>query len=147
MSAAVAFPSAPAAAGSWTPALTFASPGTPTIAYSTQIGAYVRIADLVFARFNIVTSTFTHSASGNLRVTGLPFTVKNVSGDYQAGPLSHFGGISMAGYTQFGPVAVPNTVYCEIWASGSGQSPSAVGASQAATGGTITLRGLAIYQV
>lgn len=62
--------------GTWTPALT----GT-TIAgaftYDTQLGVYTRVGDLiyVFARINI--TAIGTSPTGNLTITGLPFTCKN----------------------------------------------------------------------
>jgi hypothetical protein len=64
--------------GTWTPALTFATPGTLAVTYNTQSGSYTKIGRLVtvifrlsFAAAGIIKGT----ASGNLSITGLPFTV------------------------------------------------------------------------
>lgn len=65
----------------WTPVVTFATAGDVSVAYSTRIGTYVKIGRKVFIELVIVTSTFTHTtASGNLRITGLPFTPANNAG-------------------------------------------------------------------
>jgi len=64
--------------GEWSPSLSFATPGDQSIAYSTQLGYYTRIGNLVHVVGRLQTSTFTHStASGNLQITGLPFTVSS----------------------------------------------------------------------
>lgn len=71
------------AEGTWTPVLTFATPGDQNIVYagSGQIGRYTRIGDTVFLFCHINTSTFTHTTSaGNLQITGCPFTSVNVAG-------------------------------------------------------------------
>jgi|SRR3990167_768055 len=58
----------------WTPELTFATPGDLSVAYSVQNGSYTRKGNRILFAGNIVTSTFTHgSASGALRLTGLPY--------------------------------------------------------------------------
>lgn len=66
------------AEGSWTPAVTYTTPGDLSVSYTTQIGRYVKIGKLVFLKGVITfTPTFT-TASGELRITGIPFT--HVSG-------------------------------------------------------------------
>jgi hypothetical protein len=64
--------------GTWTPAFTFATPGTLALTYNLQSGSYTKIGRLVtvifrvsFAAGGIIKGT----ASGNLSITGLPFTV------------------------------------------------------------------------
>src|SRR3990172_6973053 len=61
--------------GTWTPVLTFATPGNLSVVYTTQTGRYQKIGRVVNAYFTMSTSTFTHTtASGSLNITGLPFT-------------------------------------------------------------------------
>lgn len=65
--------------GSWTPTLTAATPGTISVAYSTQTGTYMRWTTSSGSSFvNIycsLTCTATNgTASGDMRITGLPFT-------------------------------------------------------------------------
>lgn len=58
----------------WTPVLTFATPGDLSVAYTTQLGRYTRIGNMVTLSGSLLTSTFTHTtASGNLQITGTPF--------------------------------------------------------------------------
>ena len=65
--------------GTWTPGITFATPGDLSVTYSAQTGRYTKIGRFVFIECYVQTSAFTHtSASGVLAVTGLPFTVPNV---------------------------------------------------------------------
>lgn len=68
----------PDPAGTFTPTLTFATPGTLAVTYGgIQRGWYQRIGDLVFATVNLNTATIAKgSATGNLRLAfaDLPFT-------------------------------------------------------------------------
>lgn len=61
------------AEGTWTPALTVGG-STTGITYSAQTGEYTKIGNVVFLRFNMTLSN-KGSNSGNLQITGLPFTV------------------------------------------------------------------------
>ncbi len=66
--------------GSFTPAL---SRSGLTFGYTTQLGRYIRIGNTVHVWCRIVLSSVTGTGSGNLTMTGLPFTCSNVSGlDY-----------------------------------------------------------------
>jgi len=134
--------------GSWTPVLTFATPGDLNVAaYSVQAGDYTLDGDVVDCNFNITTNgiTFT-TASGNLRITGLPFT-KVVGGAVnREGPLQ-FQGITKVNYTNFSANIASSANYAEIYASGSGQSISAVDAANCASGTNITLRGSVSFRI
>jgi hypothetical protein len=59
--------------GTWTPSFT-ASTTAPTIAYNTQTASYTKIGNTVTYTIFIVTNSRS-GGSGNLSVTGLPFTV------------------------------------------------------------------------
>lgn len=60
--------------GSWSPTVTCATPGDLGVSYTAQTGRYTRIGRLVVVYFRLrYTPTFT-TASGELRLTGLPFT-------------------------------------------------------------------------
>lgn len=75
----------------WTPALTFATAGDLSVAYSTLVGRYTKIGRVVIVSGELVTSAFTHStASGQLLITGLP---------YAAGQRA-IGQVVMAGWTR-----------------------------------------------
>lgn len=67
------------ASGTFTPTFTFATPGDLSNAYTTQLGDYYRIGSLVFINLQLnVTPTFT-TASGTVRIGGLPFITKTSS--------------------------------------------------------------------
>lgn len=64
--------------GTWTPVLTFATPGNLAVGYTTQAAWYTKIGRFVTVNFAVVTSSFTYTtASGNILVTGLPFSSIN----------------------------------------------------------------------
>lgn len=90
--------------GTFTPVLSFVTPGNSVIAYAAQTGNYTKIGNVVYVRLTIQTSTFTHTtASGALRITGLPFT--SASGQHA---LSSFArGVTWAS-NFFHPVAMVN---------------------------------------
>ena len=64
-----------ASAGTWTPAID-GSTGSPTITYTTQTGHYVKTGRLVQVSFTININTIS-GGSGQLRISGLPFTSAN----------------------------------------------------------------------
>lgn len=120
--------------GTWTPALTFATPGDLAVTYTTQVGTWVRIGNMVFAQMTVTTATFTHTtASGDFQITGLPFTSKNVSGQTNLGAGS-WRGVTKANYTDMNLLLSSNTNIFVIRASGSGQTPAALAAADLPTG-------------
>jgi hypothetical protein len=63
--------------GAWTPTLQFASSqGSQT--YVTQAGNYIKTGNLVVLNFDIITSV--NTGSGNVTITGLPFTSADQTG-------------------------------------------------------------------
>ena len=71
--------------GTWTPTL-IGSTTNPTVTYSEQAGTYTKIGQLVYITIRIAVST-TNSGSGNLGISGIPFTAKNYSSNV-SGALS-----------------------------------------------------------
>jgi hypothetical protein len=60
--------------GTWTPELTTSGTDFDSVSYQVRAGSYTKIGDLVFLRCNFYTSSVTKgSASGSVRVSGLPF--------------------------------------------------------------------------
>lgn len=130
--------------GTWTPTLTFFTPGDLSVAYSTRTGSYTKIGRMVTVTFNVVTSTFTHStASGSLFLSGLPFTVGSY---YSMGGL-WFTGITKAGYTNFSPRTETADTKIAIVGSGSGVSASLVDKNDTPSGTQQTLVGTITYFV
>ena len=66
--------------GTFTPFYSSASGAFTTLTYSTQTGKYTKIGNIVYFAINIFTSVVTlGTASGNLRIGGLPFTTDATS--------------------------------------------------------------------
>jgi len=133
--------------GTWTPEITFATPGDLSVVYSEQNGSYVKIGKLVVARVRFVTSTFTHStASGNVHITGLPFAAAGGNNkNFQA--IGYFGGITKANYTQFASQAVPSNTYLQTQAFGSGQAVANIAVGDLPTGVTVNYCAVIAYEV
>jgi hypothetical protein len=133
--------------GTWTPTFTFATPGDLAKIFSIQNAYYTKIGRLVSVSFAMVTSAFTHTtASGNLLITGLPFTAVN-DANYRAYAPLIFQGITKAGYTQVMAEMNGNTSQFLVQACGSGANVSNVTAADMPTGGTVVLAGLVNYVV
>lgn len=134
--------------GSWTPSLTFATPGDLAVAYTWQIGEYFRFGNVVMLFFTILTSGFTHTtASGGIRITGVPLTAKTLTNMRWNGALGQVQGVTKVNYTQFMAGINSAGTFLTVTASGSGQATGPVNAADMPTGGTITLAGSVIYSV
>lgn len=127
--------------GTWTPGLTFVTPGDLNIVYAQQVGRYVKVGKLVTLWFSVATSTFTFTtASGNMNITGVPFTFEN-SQPNAIGSMEFGGGVTKAGYTQLNSQIQANTAIIVGFASGSGVVRSQVTAADMPTGGSVVLAG------
>lgn len=77
--------------GQWTPTYTTTGTDFDSITYNFQYGEYVKIGQMVWCSFQFRTSAVTvGSASGFLRVGGLPFTVGTQSAGDTFGPVGTF---------------------------------------------------------
>lgn len=135
--------------GTWTPTVTFSTPGDLAVTYNTnqRQGIYTRIGNRVFIVFAVGTSSFTYTtASGNLQITGLPFAAKVDAGIQNIGSTV-WGGITKAGYTQVVPRVNQNTSLIDFIASGSGVVQGNVTSADVLTTSTVVLRGTLIYEV
>lgn len=62
----------------WVPVLTCVTPGTLAVTYNVQKGKATRVGRLVTVNFNIQINTLTlGTATGELRISGLPYTSLN----------------------------------------------------------------------
>lgn len=130
----------------WTPVLTFATPGDLSVAYTVQQGSWQRLGRLIAWDFSIVTSTFTHTtAAGDLRITGLPFTCDNVTGRIPQGSGA-WQGITKANYSQVMFDVNPGTAYISPSICGSAQSWVTVTKADMPTAGTVKLVANGIYR-
>jgi hypothetical protein len=134
--------------GTWTPVLTFQTPGDLSVAYSSQIGTYTRIGNRVILQGFVALSSFTHTtASGFLRINGVPFNASSTAGRQNFGSLL-FSGITKVGYTQFVTSIEPGAnssvlVYC----SGSAVLETFITAANMPSGGTVNIKFTMTYQV
>ena len=128
--------------GTWTPVLTFATAGDVSVTYGQQTGTYVKIGKLVVLKCRVTTSAFSHStASGALRITGLPFSATNRT----LNPIA-FNGITKANYTTISSQIDTGSSISTFIASGSGQSQGSVLASDVPTGGSPILQFVIAYE-
>lgn len=128
----------------WTPVLTFATPGDLAVAYAIRIGTYTKIGNKVFCNLYVQLNSFTHTtAAGQLRITGLPFNAG--SGSYNC--IAAWNGITKAGYSSIGAVTSAGSDILSINAFGSGVAFATVTAADCPTGGGMLLAGQIIYIV
>ena len=77
--------------GTFTPTLTFSTPGTSSFSYSVNAGHYTKVGNMIYYRMEIRLSAFSKgTASGDLRVNGLPYTAANLSNGQFVGSLATF---------------------------------------------------------
>jgi hypothetical protein len=132
--------------GTFTPTLTFQTPGDLSITYAQQLGTYTKVGRLVTVTWSVVSSAFTHTtASGAVLISGVPFAC-NATNHFVGSMIA--AGITKANYTQFvfrARDSFPNQF--EILAQGSGQGSANVVAADMPTGGTVNFRGTITYEV
>lgn len=129
--------------GTWTPVITFTTPGDLAVTYSTHIGVYQRIGNLVCATFAIATSAFTYTtASSVCNITGLPF-ISAATGLW-TGPL-RWQGITKVSYTQICLQLAASASLMTLVASGSAQAASTLTTTDIPTAGSISWRGSIMY--
>jgi hypothetical protein len=69
--------------GSWTPAVAFGGAATG-ITYTTQVGRYTQVGDLVYAQCRVVLSS-KGSSTGAMSITGLPVAASSTANQYAVG--------------------------------------------------------------
>ncbi len=131
--------------GTFAPTMTFAVPGDLTLTYSAQLGAYVRLGNLVYAHGRVAASAFMWTtASGNLTIGGLPFTSANDgTANYGNGI---YAGITKAGYSDFMPFLNQNSSELFVRAQGSGVANASVVAGDVPSGGAPSFAFSILYQ-
>lgn len=81
--------------GTWTPVLTPAAGSG--ITYSQQAGTYVKIGKFVFCTM-VLTVSALGTASGNVSITGLPFTCGAALGEYVSGVVGYYAALTTSVY-------------------------------------------------
>jgi hypothetical protein len=77
--------------GTWTPILTTNGAAPTGVTYSFRSGSYTKIGNVVYFRFGLYLSGITSTGSGEVRVSGLPFSGVDV-GAYQESSFAIKGG-------------------------------------------------------
>ncbi len=128
----------------WTPTLGFDTAGNESIILSTADGTYEKFGRIVRAQFAIISSTFTHStASGGLRLGGLPFT---------ASTWNARGAVTAEGWTLASVSALTyglkgGTTYGYIYASRTATTVATMGTGEWPTAGTVKITGTVVYHI
>lgn len=129
----------------WTPTLSFQTPGNLAITYSAQLGRQTKIGNLVYLEYRINTSAFSFStASGVAKITGFPVVPGGTPGSVYVGELS-VQGVTKAGYTSFCSEIDQGDATIYLLASGSGVALDNVTAANMPTGGSVILWGSILY--
>jgi hypothetical protein len=128
--------------GTWTPGYAFGTPGTSAFTYTGgRLGTYTKVGNLVSCFFYMDNVTIVKgTASGDLLVTGLPFTI--------AGNTNYSGGVVVM--TDSYPVAPQAFIaFTGTTTSGLRTTGGAAGITAASLGvlETVFLRGVIQYQV
>lgn len=129
--------------GTFTPGISFTTPGDLAVTYTLQTGTYTKKGREVTVSALVIAATFTHTtAAGNLLITGLPFTVGNSA----FGNLT-FTGITKATYTNYTGQTLVGTTTIGCSAAGSGVAAAAVVAADVPSGGTPLLGTTICYNI
>lgn len=123
---------------SWTPTVTFATPGDLVAVYSERLADYTTNGNVTLINYSIITSTFTHTtAAGSLQITGCPV----MGGSAISLGAVLWSGITKATYTHVYSFMTAASTIIAFAASGSGVAASNIAFGDVPTGGTVRLRG------
>jgi hypothetical protein len=102
--------------GTFTPTLSYTTPGTLSVTYTNQNGYYTKVGNLVTVNIFIQLSAFTKgTASGDLILANLPFTSKNATRCHSVGNVGFYGTPTSTTAGNFPFVALsPNTSYISV---------------------------------
>ena len=122
--------------GTWTPTLTGSSTN-PTVTYGLQRGLYTRIGRLVTVSVYMTWSAFS-GGSGDLYISGLPFTVEGGVGAYGAASIASLDGITYGvATTAPGLLVLSGTTSLRLACFGSAVTTITIPTSSVASSGNI----------
>ncbi len=131
--------------GTWTPEFTCATVGNLSIAYSQQVGRYERRGRFIKVLYNLQFIPTHTTASGAIRITGLPFTAK--TGIESAVGTLVFQGVTKAGYTQIVSRVVSATSRVDFVCAGTTLPLASLEITDMPSTGTVFLFGEIEYEV
>lgn len=128
-------------ATSWTPTLLFGG-GNTGMTFTTQVGTYVRVGNLVLVSFFLLLSA-KGSSTGSATISGLPFTTAATAGHIYAFPLIGYSLATITAGNQLYCSAVPSTTAMSL----RNHAPTAALASltDANFGATSTIHATGVY--
>lgn len=104
--------------GSWTPTISYTT-SDGNLSYSTQVGRYTKVGNIVTITGQITFSETT--ASGSVRIASLPFTSVNVSNYRSAGGV-YFDNMATILNAGYGRIAENSTLFVMVYADVGGMS-------------------------
>jgi hypothetical protein len=122
--------------GTWTPTLAGSSTDPTGVSYNTQDGRYVKVAGVVFLNGFIGFTTYS-GGSGNIEITGLPFSVPSGDDRWSLGSTTPENITFSAGYTYMTMRARAGTSALEPIQAGSNVVWSNVPLGSAPSSGTV----------
>lgn len=115
--------------GSFTPTLSFATPGDLSVSYTSQNGFFVKVGRVVFFSLQVAgTPTYT-TASGQVRIGGLPFIISSDANWYAQFVLNS-NATWATNVTQGLAVAIAGTNTLGLQGEGSGTALSSFATAQ-----------------
>lgn len=131
--------------GTWTPTIIGSSTaGTQT--YSVQVGRYTRIGNKVTCEFKVQISAKDGTMAGNVKIGGLPFTIKNVTNYNPPMGAGIYQGITFsAGRTQLVGYGDTNTTTIGLYSCGTAVNASAIGVASITD--TTVVYGTIVYEI
>ncbi|HJY22892.1 MAG TPA: hypothetical protein VJ279_08415 [Hanamia sp.] len=101
--------------GTWVPTITGSTTNPTSVGYSTQLGNYTRIGNVVYYHVTLIVNSLTiGAAAGDLQITGLPFTSKNTTGLTPLGSCTSAGLSGGTGYTFLNSWIDPNATVIKL---------------------------------
>jgi hypothetical protein len=126
---------------SFTPIFTFATPGDLSVVYTIQSGTYAIDGDVLSFYYSITfTPTFGGTASGEIRLTGLPIAASSSVDAYLTNAI-HGGGVTYgAGNTQINGLVSSGNTYATIITTGSAAALTTLSTTSIVSGVSIGFR-------
>lgn len=114
--------------GTWTPAFSAATPGSPTL--PVQFGRYTKVGNRVHINGYLTMSAKGGMTGNALKITGLPYAIATISNNFGAGCVTDYLGFTFgAGRTQLCMFFQTNSSYISLKAAGSAVSVDALTAT------------------
>lgn len=126
--------------GSWTPSITFDTPGDLSLSAVSAWGEYRRSGRYI-ELWGTYTATITFTtATGGIGITGIPRAASNSDANFLSEGTLSIQGVTKAGYTSFTVAMAAGNTALRVIAAGSGMALDTITPADIGTGGTLVLR-------